>query len=238
MIMDIKNELYEILKAHGAVLCGVGDMSDIVRELGDESEFRGMTVGISVAVPVKPSIVKDLQTAPTLEYKQEYDDLNAQLDKIVKAGADFLKSRGYNAKAISTDTVSFGDDLKSAIPHKTFATRAGLGWIGKSCLLITKEYGASVRISSILTDAPLPFDEPINQSLCGDCRICVEACPAQALRGTLWTAGMPREEIVDAQKCLDKQLEIMERETGVRTDLCGKCFAVCPYVIKRLNKGV
>lgn len=227
MYQELKDELFEVLRSHGAALCGVGDMSEFSKE---------MPVGVSVAIPVKASIVKDLQIAPTLEYKQEYDDLNAQLDSIVKAGADFLASRGYRAKAVSTDTVAFGDDLKSEIPHKTFATRAGLGWIGKSCLLITPEYGASVRISSILTDAPLPCDEPYNESRCGECRICVDACPAQALLGTLWTAGMPREEIVDAHKCLNKQLEIMERETGVRTDLCGKCFAVCPYVLKRLEK--
>ena len=82
----------------------------------------------------------------------------------------------------------------------------------------------------------MPLNEPINESRCGECRLCVDACPARALKNTLWTAGMPREQIVDAHKCLDKQLEIMERETGLRTDLCGKCFAVCPYVLNRLKR--
>lgn len=57
----------------------------------------------------------------------------------------------------------------------------------------------------------------------------MDVCPAQALKGALWQADMEREEIVDVDKCYAKQLEIMERATGIRTDLCGKCFAVCPY---------
>lgn len=70
---------------------------------------------------------------------------------------------------------------------------------------------------------------PIDRSRCGGCHACVDACPAQALKEALWQAGMEREEIVDVGKCYAKQLEIMERATGIRTDLCGKCFAVCPY---------
>ena len=68
-----------------------------------------------------------------------------------------------------------------------------------------------------------------------DFRACVEHCPAQALKGTLWEAGMTRKEIVDAEACYQKQLEIMYERTGIRTDLCGKCFAVCTYTQKYLQ---
>ena len=40
---------------------------------------------------------------------------------------------------------------------------------------------------------------------------------------------MIRNEIVDVKSCYEKQLEIMYERTGIRTDLCGKCFAVCRY---------
>ena len=109
----------------------------------------------------------------------------------------------------------------SELPHKTVATRGGLGWIGKNCLLVTPQYGSAIRISSLLTNAPLRCDEPVNQSHCGTCRQCVEKCPAQALKDILWTVGMQREKIVDIEKCYKKQIEIMSRNTGIETDLCG-----------------
>lgn len=48
---------------------------------------------------------------------------------------------------------------------------------------------------------------------------------------------MRREEIVDVRKCYEKQVEIMYRETGIQTDLCGKCFAVCTYTRKYLKRA-
>lgn len=72
--------------------------------------------------------------------------------------------------------------------------------------------------------------------MCGNCTLCVEKCPAQALKGTLWEAGMQREKLVDVKKCFKKQVEIMYEETGIKEDLCGKCFAVCAYTQKYLQE--
>lgn len=60
-------------------------------------------------------------------------------------------------------------------------------------------------------------------------------CPAQALNGSLWTAGMHRAEIVDVDSCYKKQVEIMSKNTGIETNLCGKCFAVCTYTKRYLK---
>ncbi len=89
-----------------------------------------------------------------------------------------------------------------------------------------------MRLSSLLTDAPLECDTPNNQSNCGGCNLCVSNCPAQALKGTLWNPEVTRAEIVDIPKCYQKQVEIMTKATGIETDLCGKCFAVCAYTRK------
>lgn len=148
-----------------------------------------------------------------------------------------MKKRGFDAYAQTTERVEVNQENVSKLPHKTVATRCGLGWIGKNCLLITPQYGSAVRISSLLTNAPLEYDEPINQSRCGMCSQCVRNCPAQALKGSLWTVGMPRENIVDVKKCYEKQVEIMLKNTGIETDLCGKCFAVCPYTKRYLQGG-
>jgi epoxyqueuosine reductase QueG len=78
---------------------------------------------------------------------------------------------------------------------------AGLGWIGKSALLVTKEFGSAVRISSILTDAPLISNSPYDSSLCGGCTACENACPAKAIKGNLWDTSTLRDEIVDPIAC-------------------------------------
>ena len=69
----------------------------------------------------------------------------------------------------------------------------------------------------------------------GGWRACVEHCPAQAVKGTLGEAGIPRKGRGDAGGCYEKRLEIMYERTGIRTDLCGKCFAVCTYTQKYLQ---
>lgn len=228
----LKDELFSVLSQSGAQLMGVGNLAGIVPD--------GLTVGVSVAVPVPPHIVRQLQSAPTVEYYRQYFELNARLNAIVEAGARFLRDCGYRAVANTTDAVKKDENWCTPLPHKTVATRAGIGWIGKSCLLVTPQYGSAVRLSSIVTDAPLPFDKPIDASRCGDCTVCVDSCPAGALKGALWEVGMPREQLLDRFACKETQIERMERATGIKTDLCGKCFAVCPYTqgyLKRAERG-
>lgn len=183
-----------------------------------------MQTGISVAVPVPKHIVRDLQTAPTKEYYDTYYFLNAQLDEIVTSGAEFLMNNGYHAQANTTKVVKTNEDWRTPLPHKTVATRAGLGWIGRNCLLVTREYGSAVRLSSLLTDAPIPFDVPITESYCGRCMVCVNRCPAKALTGKLWTPKTSREALFHKEECKKMQIQRMKQATGIKTDLCSLCF--------------
>lgn len=225
--MSLTEELKEVLYERGADLAGTGSLSDV--------ENCGFQTGVSVAVALPAKVTWDLMEGPTEEYYHLYSELNQKLNQIVTAGEQFLKERGYEAYAQTTDRVVVNEDNRSPIPHKTVAVRAGLGWIGKNCLLVTPQYGSAVRISSLLTNAPLETEQPVLKSSCGACQACVKSCPAQALKGTLWEAGMEREKIVNVEKCYQKQLEIMYERTGIKTDLCGKCFAVCTYTQKYLK---
>lgn len=224
----LRDELFAVLAEKGAKLMAAGDLTGIAAD--------NCTVGVSVAVPLPRHVVRDLQTAPTAEYYQLYHDLNAQLDDIVEAGAVFLQERGYAARANTTKVVRQDENWRTPLPHKTVATRAGLGWIGKSCLLVTPEYGGAIRLSSLVTNAPLPVSAPVTKSRCGDCGACVASCPAKALTGRLWQAGMAREELFQREICKETQEERMEQATGIRADLCGMCFAVCPYTRRYLDQ--
>lgn len=55
--------------------------------------------------------------------------------------------------------------------------------------------------------------------------------------GTLWEAGIPREMLFDWKRCLPRQIERMEAATWIHQDLCGKCFAVCPYTERYLRRA-
>ncbi len=224
---ELKQALFSLLAEKGAKLMGVADLSGIV---GGE-----MQTGISVAVPVPKNIVRNLKTAPTKEYYDAYYTLNAMLDDIVTCGAEFLKENEYQAYANTTKVVKKDENWCTPLPHKTVATQAGLGWIGKNCLLVTKEYGSAVRLSSLLTSAPLPAGTPINESRCDGCMVCVRSCPARALTGALWNITTSREELFHKEDCKKMQIQRMKQATGIETDLCGLCFAVCPFTQRYLK---
>lgn len=226
--MALTEALEKVLRDAGAALVGFGDMQGV--------ENCSYPVGVSVAIPIPIPIIEGITEGPTKEYSDTYYAMNAKLNEIITQGANFLKEQGYQAFAQTTDVVKEDSNWRTKIPHKTVATRAGLGWIGKSCLLITPQFGGAVRISSLLTDAPLQLHEPINHSKCGNCQICKEACPAQALKGVLWHLGMKREELFEKEPCKKKAKELMKARAGFEQDICGKCFVVCPYTQKYLKK--
>ena len=208
--MNPTKEFREYMISQGAALVGIGDLTAV-----PSSDYP---VGIAVAIPLPKHVIKDLQLAPTREYYKLYTTLNDKLNAIVTAGEKYLTGRGYQAYAQTTDRITVDSD------------------IGKNCMLVTPQYGSAVRISSLLTDAPLTCDAPVTRSQCGACHACVRYCPAHALKNTLWRSGMPREDIVSVSACYKKQREIMRKSTGIDTDLCGKCFAVCTYTKQYLKQ--
>lgn len=219
--MDINRELKEYLMGQGASLVGFGDLSGLT-----QGELAG---GVSVAVALPPEIVLSIADGPNMAYFDAYHAINDKLDAIVLAGERYLKERGFRAYAQTVNRVEEFGDYRTALPHKTVATASGLGWIGKSALLVTEEYGPAVRLSSLLTDAPLGFDTPVTQSRCGFCTACTDACPAGAISGKLWQAGMDRDSFFDARACRKAARRLSAQRMNRSITLCGKCFAVCPY---------
>ena len=218
--MDLTEKLREILLENGAELVGIGDMRSV--------EGCMYPTGIAAAVVLPKGIIQTLPDAPTKEYLDLYPQMNALLNASVTAGETFLRERGYAAFAQTTERIRAGADRCTAVPHKTVAARAGLGWIGKNCLLVSPRYGSALMLSSLLTDAPLRCDPPEERSRCGGCTRCVDVCPAHALRGTLWHAGMPRKEIADVEACAEKRGEFM-LAAGLSRPMCGRCIGVCTY---------
>lgn len=228
ILSELDKQLKETLLNKGASLVGVGDLTMLAPE-----ERKDMPIGVSVMVKYPEEVIKGIAELPTQEYCNWYNALNEQLDALVTTGAELLRQAGYIAFAQTREAVGFGESEDSTVlPHKTVATRAGLGWIGKSALLITPQYGSMVRLSSILTNAPLATSEAINSSKCGSCMRCTEACPAGAIKGKEWTLGVKREELLDYLACRKVAQERALQGFGGGHTICGKCIEVCPHTRK------
>lgn len=162
-----------------------------------------------------------------MEYFQHYRATNARLDSIALDAVSFIENAGYLALpvAASQSTPDKKDEYRGIFPHKTGAVLSGLGFIGKNGLLIT-EYGSAVRLASVLTDMPLSAQKEIKPCLCGDCQICKNACPADAITGELYVNGAERSTIFDAKKCSEHMKTYKNIGRGA---VCGICISVCPY---------
>jgi epoxyqueuosine reductase len=228
----LNDELLSFLKSHGASLVGFADLHEI-----DSGARDGVPFGISIAIALNPQIMSGVKKGPTLAYYEEYKRLNSLLDYLRQTTEQCLIEKGYKAK---TPIITFSEDkasLATILPHKTVATRAGLGWIGKCALLVTKKYGSALRLTTVLTDAPLVVGKPINESLCGHCTHCVDACPAKAHTGENWQAGMPREALYNAFKCGEKARELSMKSFGEPVSICGLCIVACPWTKKYLERA-
>jgi len=227
----LNDELIKLLKDKGADLVGVGDITEIPSD-----KRRGYPRAVSIAAKYPKDIIRGIAELPTQEYYDWYCKLNDRLDELADIGAEWLENQGFKAYAMRRDRVGTGDDgNRTPLPMKTVATRAGLGWIGKCALLVTEEYGSMVRFCAILTDAPLECAEPIDESSCGDCFVCTEECPGDAVSGKLWKKGMEREEFYDADTCMKTAFERTKRGFGGDKSVCGKCIEICPWTRKYLD---
>ncbi len=229
---NITLEVKEELQRLGADLVGIGDITMLPVEVRSN-----MTYGIAIAVAIDSEVIKGIEYGPTMEYRLTYDELNEKLDEIVTLGAEYIRRLGYEAIPQTISEVSKTEtEYNSVLPHKTVATRAGIGWIGKNAMLVTKEFGSAVRISAILTNASLQADHPINESRCKDCMRCKEACPGEAITGLNWNIASNRETFFDAVKCKRVARRITKERLNIEKTLCGKCVLVCPFTQTYLKK--
>ena len=234
--MDIRMELDTLLKTallrHGAALVGYGDITELPPTLR-----QGLPVGVVVAVKYPKNVIFGIRNLPTKEYYENYNLLNEKLDVLVELGAQILREAGFSAIPQTRAYVNkFMLDDVTHMPHKTVATRAGIGWIGKCALLVTEKFGSMIRLSSILTDAPLETAKPVTKSHCGNCLDCTNACPAGAVSGKLWSVGMKLECFFDAAACRKTASERAKRGFGIEATICGKCIEICPYTKRYLNE--
>jgi len=225
--MDPKNKLWEelhaFLLANGASVVGCGSMSQV-----PDSKRDGYPTGISIGVALDSSLIEGLLEGPSEAYRENAASVRAGLMRLRHSCVDSLVGRGYQAR-FSRSEITDEAHYMSDLPHKTVATRAGLGWIGKSALLISERFGAALRLTSVMTDAPLPAAQACDASRCGSCEACAVHCPGKAIIGANWQAGVDRASMFLPAACDEARTE-RSRAAGLsEARLCDVCIAVCPW---------
>lgn len=139
---------------------------------------------------------------------KEVFNTERKMDTLSVKIAAQLEAEGYK---------SIGKLKTGRLPHKTVALRAGLGFIGKNNLLVTKPYGCALMLGKVLTTAPfVTMCQKPQEPQCGPCTVCVDVCPSKALLGKTWSAATTREEIITRKLCT----------------LCLKCMLWCPHTVE------
>lgn len=209
---------------------GFADLTGLI-----DKKFKDFNFGISIGRKLDYAIVDSIAGGPDMEYYSHYRMVNEALALLSERIAAELNE--YNIETIRVsptvstaelDTIYF-NTLRTDLSHKLVATRAGLGWIGKTDLLITKKFGPRLRLTSILIrEKVIPECKPIDISRCGACNICVEVCPAQAANGKMWDITIEREEFFEAFKCRNQCAEFGRTRLSLDARVCGMCVAACP----------
>ena len=145
--------------------------------------------------------------------------LQDKLDKLAKGIEELTADFEYKGMV---DT--------GALVDTAVARRAGIGFIGKNGLVISKEFGSYMFLGELITNLDIEPDQPVDYG-CGDCNRCVTACPTSCLIG---------DGTMNAKRCLsfqtqDKGIMDLEFRKKIKTVIygCDICQICCPY-----NKGL
>jgi epoxyqueuosine reductase QueG len=120
--------LKKLLIKNGASIVGFADLEGVKPEI-----TKNLKYGISIGVALNPEIILSIKNGPTNEYHKENIEVNKLLDNLAEKTSNYLISKGYKATYLnSTQKIKTLDEkLSKTIPHKTVATKSGLGLIGK-----------------------------------------------------------------------------------------------------------
>ncbi|WP_419908782.1 tRNA epoxyqueuosine(34) reductase QueG [Candidatus Poriferisodalis sp.] len=143
-----------------------------------------------------------------------YGELRAGLEAI----SEVLRCHGFESRVVSDD---------NRLVDRAAAARAGLGWLGRNTMLLSRELGSWTVLGSVVTTAALPVATEIQLDGCGTCHLCQSACP---------TGALDESGVLDANRCLAWLVQApgafppeYREALGDRIYGCDDCQVVCPY---------
>ena len=217
--------LKESIKDDTGYIYGFANLKNLL-----EDKYSKYGYGIVIGKKLDDQIIDSIHNGPNLPYLNLYKSVNSELAKLAENIKKKLHAKNISSRVIAPTTTmderhdEYYRTLRLDFSHKMVATRAGLGWIGKTALFVSYRFGPRIRLVSLITDHPLDYCKtPVEASECGECRLCVDRCPAGAANGRLWDVRVDRDEFYNAHKCRETCKAFFDQ-----APVCGICVSVCP----------
>lgn len=205
----------------------MGYMGNHFEKRTDPSQLvEGARTVISLLYNYYTDRIQEDPNAPILSKYAYGKDYHFVLKDKMHLLFDFIKSLHPEAEGrVFVDSAPVLD--------RAWAKKAGLGWIGKNSMLISRKAGSFVFIGEIILNLELPCNEIPESDFCGSCTRCIEACPTGAILGN---------RTLDSERCISYQTienkgEIspgLEGRLSGRIFGCDICQDVCPWNRKAL----
>jgi len=215
---DLVEKLKKFAFKEGAALFGTCCVEKIKNEFNfSEKDLEDLNYAVSIAYRLSESVLNQIQDHPTKLYYHHYRMVNMFLDQLALKVSNILQNEGYKSLPIPASQIIDWKKQTAHLSHKKIAYMSGLGWIGRNNLLVTPEYGAQVRLVTILTDLKLPQKKLLKFG-CGDCFDCMPVCPTGAIK------ELPCD--FDHIACYNK-LDEFRKKNFVGQHICGICVRTC-----------
>jgi epoxyqueuosine reductase len=218
---DARAAIESIARTNGAVAFGVADLRQVsldeVSAFSGEVALSGFSTGISYGCRLNDSVVDGVIDHPTRTYQYHYRQVNLLLDHIGLLVASYIQQRGRRVFPVPASQIVDWKTYRGHVSHKAVGRLAGLGWIGRSNLLVNRAHGARLRLATVLTDLQLPCDLPVEGD-CGKCRSCIAACPGGAIGDAITD--------YDLERCVST-IDSVRRAENIGSKICGICVRAC-----------
>lgn len=218
----VKGEQLAEIEAYAKSL-GISEIG--YTQIKESHMFRESIVLFKYAMVFSMEMCKsEIEHAPSKRTNQEVFRTYYELGKAVNLVSDFMREKGFNAQPIP----AIGSNLNLSV----MARDAGLGGFGKNGLIITKNYGPSVRLAAVLTDIEnLPINNEFShgwiKNFCETCNACVKKCPANAIYSKPIIFEDGSEQHIDYKKCAGP----FTRQYG-----CTLCIKECTFFKSNYEK--
>ncbi len=192
--------------------------------------MKGVRSIVSVAMNYTPAqyIPSDQLQFAAYAYGEDYHDIVKKKLRQLALKFDFKELRMQDEPKKEDNEVHFRVFCDSApVLERYWATRAGLGWIGRNHQLIIPKAGSMFFLGELFLTIELDYDEPMH-SHCGNCHACIDACP---------TGAITKDGPLDANRCLSYQT--IENRGDISKDIaekmgntiygCDHCQQACPW---------
>ena len=214
-----QKQLVEKALSFGAELAGIAsaqrweERGEMPKEQRPRSLWPQAQTVLVMAVPLWLPLV---EAAPTVLGREQVIVANRILEKAAYKMVLFLRDQGAAAVSLTESSNGTTPEEPQGFSNVWAGYYAGLGTIGQNRALLTQEYGPRIQLKAIFTDLQVAASVVQATSLCHDCGLCKELCPAQAL---------PQQgRALDYKACHEYEGRLRQ----AFCDPCSNCIKVCP----------